>query len=354
MAKWIAAFVLIAAAARISAAPPRTAPAPTLGKDARREFIRHAQVWSPTDVARMNLRQGPPGPHAFAPNALVECAYAEHPMSGSTRKFYCAVPGGDVVKVRYGEDNGEVEASALATRLLWALGFPADRVYPVRVRCRGCSADPWNNRGVHAGEVHDFDPAVIERPPAGHEIHADRKKDGWEWPELDDVDADAGGATLAQRDALKLLAVFMQHSDTKPEQQRLLCAPGALMAGGVCSTPFLVLHDVGVTFGRANLFNRGRQGSANLDEWQRTPIWKDRHGCVGHLSKSNTGTLEDPRISEAGRRFLADLLIKLSDSQIRDLFDVARVELRSGTVDRWVAAFKSKRADIVTRKCDAR
>jgi hypothetical protein len=62
----------------------------------------------------------------------------------------------------------------------------------------------------------------------------------------------------------------------------------------------LYLHDVGLTFGRANAFNRASVGSVNLEEWAETPIWKDRSACIGQLSKSNTGTLSNPHISEAG------------------------------------------------------
>src|SRR5262249_3092292 len=154
---------------------------------------------------------------------------------------------GDVVKVRYGPHNGEVQGSVLATRLLWALGFAADRVYPVRVTCRGCSSDPWERRGRVSGE-HVFDPAVIEREPLGYERREGKKKAEWAWWELDLVDESQGGAPVQQRDALKLLAVFMQHTDTKPEQQRLLCLPAGFAASGRCDRPFMMLHDVGLTF----------------------------------------------------------------------------------------------------------
>src|SRR5262249_44767624 len=156
---------------------------------------------------------------AFQPNQAVTCDYAEVPRHGATRKFHCTLGNGDVVKVRYGAHNGEIQGSVLATRLLWALGFPADRVYPVRVTCRGCSADPWRTGG-HRNEVREFDPAVIERKAIGHEMfEEDDKKSGWSWREIDLVDARLGGAPQAQRDGLKLLAVFMQHTDSKSQQQ---------------------------------------------------------------------------------------------------------------------------------------
>ena len=63
----------------------------------------------------------------------------------------------------------------------------------------------------------------------------------------------------------------------------------------------------------------------NLVEWSRTPVWKDTAGCVGNLPKSITGTFFDPPISEEGRQFLADLLLKLSDEQLRGMFEAARV-----------------------------
>jgi len=58
-------------------------------------------------------------------------------------------------------------------------------------------------------------------------------------------------------------------------------------------------------------------------------------------------------ISEEGRRFLAGLLGQLTDTQIHDLFEVARFTRRqpSTTVDDWVAVFKQKRDEIATRSC---
>jgi hypothetical protein len=328
-------------------------------KDARLAFIRRAQVWAPTNVPAMDLRAGPQGPGAFQPEEAVTCDYVERKsMPGHTPKFDCAVSKGDVVKVRYGAKNGKVQGSVLATRLLWALGFGADRLYPVRVTCRGCASDPWTTRDRVPGEQ-VFDPAAIERKPPGHEM-ASENKGGWAWPELNLIDEQAGGAPKAQVDALKLLAVFLQHTDSKEEQERLLCLPNAHTKDGGCDAPFMMMHDVGLTFGQANLFNRTSVGSVNYEQWTKTPIWQDPAACIGHLPKSMTGTLDNPKIGEPGRQFLADLLLQLSDRQLHDLFDVARVNRRSrrpdssdppATVDEWVASFKHKRDEIVNNRC---
>jgi hypothetical protein len=337
---------------------PKTPHQRKLSSQARLDFIRRAQVWAPTNISEMDLKAGPEGARTFQPGEMVTCDYVKTTLPGTTQKFDCRIGSHEVVKVRYGSDNGKVEGAVIASRLLRALGFGADRLYPVRVTCRGCSADPWNKPDTVAG-AQVFDPAAIELKPAGQEMKGENKG-GWAWPELDLVQEQQGGASVAQRDALKLLAVFIQHTDNKAEQERLLCLPGGWAADGTCAKPFMMMHDVGLTFGHANFLNRTVTGSVNFDQWSTTPIWRDRASCVGHMSQSFTGTLGDPTITEGGRKFLADLLVQLTDQQLRDMFEVARVDRRSrkpnsgeppASVDAWVAAFKNKRAEIVSTHC---
>jgi len=154
--------------------------------------------------------------------------------------------------------------------------------------------------------------------------------EAWSWLELDLIDEDEGGAPLAHRDALKLLAVFLQHTDSKPEQQRLVCLDEKDEASHRCERPFMLMNDVGLTFGRATLANTNLVSSMNLDLWSQTPVWKGDSACVGNLPRSLTGTLKDPVISEQGRAFLADLLTQLSDAQIRALFEQGLAVSKSG------------------------
>jgi hypothetical protein len=324
--------------------------------------IRRARVWTKTDIPAVDIRKGPARRDGFPPGATVTCDYRPDALGGRTPKFACAVAPDDVVKVKYGKENGEVYAGVAATRLLWALGFGADAIYPVHVICRGCPkelAEPGGPAPPEAGDVR-FDFATIERKMPGRQMET-RQETGWAWPELDLVDPQAGGAPRAQRDALKLLAVLLQHSDNKADQQRLLCESATTSKHELadCEEPFMMLHDVGLTFGRANLFNRVLVGGVNLAEWRRQPIWRDAARCVGNLSPSQTGTLSNPRISEEGRKFLADLLVQLTDDQLRDLFEVARFDAKPppmpnaapATTDAWVAAFKQKRDEIVSARC---
>lgn len=324
--------------------------------DERPTAVARAQVWRRTDVRSMPIRTGPPGPGAFPFRAEVTCDYLDKELSGRSLKFACNLGDHDEVKVKYGGTNGEVYGEVAASRLLWALGFGADHMYPVRVICRGCPVAIGGILRENGDRI--VDPAVIERKMPAAEL-----SDAWSWKELEAIDEKAGGAPRAHRDALKLLAVFLQHTDTKPQQQRLVCldAP-AMPANAACSRPFMLIQDGGVTFGRASTFNDNTKSSTNLAAWSDTPIWKSNSGpCVGNLPKSFTGTLGEPIIGEGGRQFLAGLLARLSDNQIRALFDVSRVTLRvrkpgdaqSGfpTITEWVDAFKHKRAEIADRRC---
>jgi hypothetical protein len=161
---------------------------------------------------------------------------------------------------------------------------------------------------------------------------------------------------------LRLLAVLVQHTDSKPEQQRLICL-GATKKDELtepCAMTIMMAHDLGLTFGRANLWNRNGVGSTNLTEWSHAPVWTGPTGCVANLPRSQSGTLDNPIIAENGRKFLADLLVQLSDGQLSDLFEVSRFQRRSTASDEapdttsiadWVKTFKQKRAEVVNRVC---
>lgn len=263
--------------------------------------------------------------------------------------------------MKYGVENGEVYAEVAATRLLWALGFGADAMYPVRVRCKGCPDDdgkvPKDRNRVRTYEI-----AAVERRMPGREL-AGPDGSGWSWSELDDVDERRGGAPRAHRDALKLLAVLMQHTDSKRDQQRLICLDDTRERKGsparACRTPFMLINDVGKTFGKANAFNRDGPGSVNLAAWKSVEIWDQETGCRANIDRSVTGTLENPVISNEGRHFLASRLRLLSDRQIADLFRVARFPTRErakadagdsvADTREWVAAFKDKIRQIAER-----
>jgi hypothetical protein len=343
------------------------AKAPPPGTVEHDDALRRAQVWfePATPIEKAGLGENPPGDDTYSPDEEVVCSFTPDFVSGSTPKFECERSNGKKVKVKYGRDNAEIYAEVVGSRLLAALGFPADRMYVVkRVRCFGCPPDPFEglqclNEGktvencfsrLDHTKYTDFDYAVIERRLKGEKLET-RKVRGWGWNELSKIDPAAGGASRAQVDALRLLAVFLNHRDNKPKNQRVLCLDEDEPPTGTlpeCHRPVAMVQALGATFGPDKF---------NLDNWAKTPIWDNPATCAVSMRALPYGgsSFPDTRISEAGRQFLASRLVKLSSRQLSELFEGARVsrypQENSGakSADQWVHAFEQKVRAIADR-----
>lgn len=325
----------------------------------RDDALASARVWAAPaiPVSEMNLRDNPPGPGAIPADAEVACRFTLEEVSGTTPKFYCELPDGQVVKIKYGTGNPELPAEVAATRLLAALGFGADRMYVVkRVRCAGCPTYPFHALrclqevgvksaclpgGIDYSRDVSFDAAVVERRLEGRKIEALPNHVGWAFYELENVDQARGGSSRAELDALRLMAMFLAHWDNKAENQRLLCPPRADRPDGSCERPMAILQDVGATFGPTKL---------DLHNWRNTPIWADGRSCTVSMKSLpwSGATFPDWKISEEGRLLLLGLLDQLSEQQLRDLFEGSRiatldqVSAEGRHVDNWVRAFRDK------------
>lgn len=308
---------------------------------ARLDALRRAVVWQvpAVPVERADLSRTP----GALTSQVVHCRFKVDEVRGLTPKFECELPDGETIKVKYSgpEPYGEVAAS----RLLRALGFGADRVFFVeRVRCYGCPRYPFPTlklitlvgaeklfaKGLDYNSAVDFEWPSIELKSVGEKIETTALR-GWAFHELAAVPT----ASRVHADALTLMAVFLAHWDNKPENQRLVCLSGKPGRDGRCSRPMAMLQDVGGTFGPRK---------TSLGGWRSAPIWSDRAACtVSMKSLPHDGaTFADTTISERGRRFLADLLTRLTDAQIATLFRAARFDRHSGTIEEWTALFKVK------------
>jgi hypothetical protein len=332
--------------------PPARAPG---DEGARLRALRKARVWQEParPIPTADLGANPPGPDAFGVDEDVPCTFRLHPSEGWTVKFDCVLASGEVVKVKYGRNSREVYGEVAATRLLAALGFGADRMYVVRsVKCRGCPLHPYPKMPLldafrqDPGREVPFKTAVIERKQPGRPIRG-TESSGWAWYELDQVSAAAGGSSRAEVDALRLMGVFLEHWDNKAPNQRLVCVDtGAPEAE--CARPLAYLQDVGETFGPR---------AVDLEGWSRTPVWADAATCRVDMKDSPYAgaTFGEAHISEAGRRFLGDLLRQLSHAQIVALFRGARFPEypkqppRGRDVENWAAAFEDRVRQIVDR-----
>ena len=139
---------------------------------------------------------------------------------------------------------------------------------------------------------------------------------------------------------------------------------------------FTTLQDVGATFGGAGQFTGRVSAKIHLKSWAAKAVFmapsSSSHGvgeCRGNINVSGSagsGGEEDPRISEAGRRFLAAQFERLTPDHVRAIFEAARVDRLGEThqwqdkskriytgVDAWVAVFMDKLSQIEQHRCGA-
>lgn len=328
--------------------------------DVRRDALARADVWTqpavPPSAADLG---GNPGPF---PDPAV-CRFHPSEPSGATPKFDCVFEGGEVLKVKYGA-NPEVHSEAAAARLLSALGFGADRIFLVKtLRCFGCRLDPFTagkNFPVDVSSFVDFHNVAVERRLPGMAIEGERE--GWGWEELEEAQAEGRGASGAERDAFRLMAVLLNNWDNRPENQRLLCLPEGYppQPGGHCGKALAYMHDVGGTFGRVSgtldrIRGKGKEErKLDVEAWSRVPIWKDRAACTVAIKspRLHGASFDDTAISEAGRRLLADLLVQLTPEQLESLFAGALVgeypaaKPPGNDVSRWASVLQDKISQI--------
>jgi hypothetical protein len=324
------------------------------GWAARSELISRSQIFvsDAADIASLDLSKSPRDPHPFDPEAPLTCRYVPKPITGTTTKFDCRLADGSVVKVKYGW-LPEPKAEVASTRLLAALGFAADHVSFVHhLTCEGCNVSPYRLRRLaeyyFVGSLVDrmsqslsqsFDWVSVERRFEARPINL-VSIPGWGFDDLSKVDSAKGGATRAEVDALRMIAVFIADWDNKPQNQRLACldSPGGKSTDAACAKPMLMLQDVGATFGPTKM---------DLATWKAAPIWADAASCRIDFTTMPYGGAGFPalNISEAGRALIASRLRQLSGKQITDLF----VNARFPRPPDWVKAFLEKVALIADR-----
>ena len=337
-----------------SSAPTPAEDDRTVARSERDEALARARIWMApkVPVAAAYFGVDPNHPRELA------CRFEVSTLGGTTRKFDCRLETGETIRVKYG-DGPEIPAETATTTLLRALGFGADEVHLLeRLRCYGCPDEPFltmkaieltrsgalYERALDFESFKDFEWVSIERKWPSRPIETE-DLEGWAFFELDKVDPARGGAPRAHVDALRLLAIFLAHWDNKSENQRLVCLSSEWPDGSPCTDPFLLLQDVGATFGPRKL---------GLESWEKVAIWQDRATCTVSMTELPHGgaTFVDARIQEDGRQFLGRLMLQLSERQLTDLFTSARFDQQRGLLDpsrpvtEWVRAFKRKVAAI--------
>jgi hypothetical protein len=364
----------------------------------RLNAMHSAALFVPGKVGEADIAAGPPQQkHLFqihdGDKLICDFKTPGNKMGGKTPKFGCQITSvesadgktqtltpdiqeDDPIKVKFGATDNEVFAEIVATRLMWAMGYYADAWYPVQVECHGCPENPISGSGAATTRTYAV-ANIVRKLPGKKMTEVGKDEQGWSWKELDT----ANGRPVYERDGLKLLAAFIQHSDNKPPQQRLSChkvdVDGKTQPPTTtCDRSTMLVQDVGATFGGGGWFTSNSSAKMNIETWSGKKLWRSSgtdaapHACQANLRKSLAAKdgLSDPHISEDGRRFDAGLMCQLSDQQIEAFFRAARVAAmpkyhnqdgsfkpgidEASVVHQWVEAFKKKREDIASARCE--
>lgn len=328
----------------------------------RNQIFARAAIFvsSPDNIGAVDLSRNADAP--LDPDAAMKCQYVPRASSGTTPKFDCRLPDHTIVKVKY--NSPEVPAEVAATRLLRALGFPADQVSLVHeLVCDGCGATPFEFRtwadalfiGPVADRAHPFAQHTFEWVSMQRRFNAKSIEPagvpGWNFFDLMRIDPAKGGASRAEVDALRLMNVFLANWDNKTPNQRLVCLDRKKRDVDdsdpqACRQPLAMLQDVGATFG---------PDKVNLAHWAHVPIWSDTASCVVDMKTMPWATFPPVAITEAGRVLFATRMRQVSERQIADLFRGARFpeaawgDRPAADVTPWVQTFLDKVRQIADR-----
>jgi hypothetical protein len=287
----------------------------------------------------------------------------ESPGAGTTPKFHCSIAGntdedGNLIRYKVkphfkGQSpekrNGEIYGEFLSSRFSKALGFFADDEWVADVTCPDCEKSL--TKSFQGASFSPFQPAAgVELPLArGIDVNCNNKDSG----SLAETLANLlqNGAPRAEIDAFKLWLAFIDHGDTKSDNHKFACLNSKKNGKTRTCAPgeaVFYVGDMGSTFG----FSSASEKKARLEAWRSKNPIEVKDGACTATAKS----VGDTRISEGGRKLLADNLQRLLDTEqqnktITRVFQASRNAERDRLPAEWAAEFVRKARMIIDARC---
>ncbi len=344
-------------------------------QEARAAAERTAKVWQEPDpdydpVLGYSTGKGPrKGAIEVDESGLgkpLRCMANKDPTkgAGTTPKFHCSVAGvvdddGELIRYKVkphfkGQSrekrNGEIYGEFLSSRFSKALGFFADDEWVADVTCPDCEKSLTS--GFQGAPWQPSQPAAGIELTLGKGIDVKcNNKDG-----ASISDALSGllqnGGRRAEIDAFKLWLAFIDHGDTKTDNQKFSCLDSQKLPGGtrICKEGQAVFYvsDMGSTFG----YSSSSESKARLQRWSG----KDPIKVSGGRCTTTAKSVGDTNISEEGRQLLATGLQRLLDAEksnglITRVFRASRNAERDEPAEAWTAEFVRKANTIIAARC---
>ena len=242
-------------------------------------------IWEPVDIKSRDLFRGPTS-EGIVP------ALDKMELIGRQ-------PGGNNLKFRLKDANGrewvakvadESQAEVAATRLLWALGYRTEIDQIVK--------------SLNIPKVGNFRNARFEARDESR-----KRGERWSW-------TNNPYSGTKEFDGLRLMMAFINNWDLKDENNILITENGKT---------YMVVSDLGSSFGKLADRSKSRTGrSVNKPEhFAEAGFIKSVDNGVLVLDYRGMGEDYLKGIKVENARWLADLLLQLSDKQIADAFRAA-------------------------------
>src|SRR6266542_440303 len=354
---------------------PAAAQGPCFTEEARALAEQRARVWQEPDpnydpVLGFNRRTGPrhgaPPVDSSGFARPFSCIANKNPTkgAGTTPKFHCSIPGvvdedGQLIRYKVkphfkgqarDKRNGEIYGEFLSSRFSKALGFFADDEWVADVTCPDCEKSLTSK--FQGTSFTPFQPAAgIELPLGkGIDAHCNGKDAAGLAGALQKLAPN--GAPRAEIDAFKLWLAFIDHWDTKTDNQKFSCLKSKKNSNNTrtCEVGQAVYHvsDMGSTWG----YSTSSEKKATLAVWRG----KDPIRVSGGRCTTTAKSVGETNISEAGRQLLARGLQQLLDSERRDglitrVFRASRNQERDQPPEAWTAEFQRKAMLIINARC---
>ena len=275
-----------------------------------------AVLWEPVQVENRDLFAGPGG-DAMRPD-LSSIKFIEDDKNGHNKKYRISDGSGNVWVAKPGR---EARPETVAVRLLWGLGYVTEINYLVPTLT-------IPSRGTFTNVRLEARPKNVKR------------LDPWKWRDNPFV-----GTNELQ--GLKMMMVFMTNYDLLDLQNKVLEVKDG-------SHPELqyVISDLGSTFGRLGnnnlpIFYRLGRVADSPKAWNKAKFIKGvKNGelRMAYTGGKSRGIMKGITIEQG--RWLAGLLSRLSDSQVRDAFRAANYS--PAEIDIMAGAFR-RRVDELNR-----
>lgn len=279
-------------------------------------------LWEQVDISQRDLFYGPGG-EAMQPD-LSNITFVKEVTTGHNKKYRIKDGAGRVWVAKLGR---EAQPETAAVRLLWGLGYLTEINYLVpKLTIPG--------KGT-------FENVRLEARPEEFD-----RLDEWKWRDNPFLDSN-------EFQALKMMMVFFENWDVLDLQNKIVAV----------DTPngkelHYIVSDLGATFGKLgnnNMFMIYRLGrKTNNPEKYSDASFIDgvKNGQIDLAYKGKNHDLFDG-ITVAQGRWLADLMLQLSDKQIADAFRAANYSdeeiklLVTGVKDRIATLDKMTKASAV-------